>query len=102
MTTKINIQIRRFMTIFNILTSKTYIMVADGTVLLQFDNISQFYRFLYFLAKSFRLLPLGGEVANYLFALRFYLDDKRFHKRKHFYQLLDGKCRTTFTNLSLV
>ena len=57
------IQIRRFMTTFNTLTLKTYIMVADGTVLLQFENIRRMPKFR-LLGKSFPTFPLGGVITN--------------------------------------
>ena len=61
-------------------------MVADGTALLQFDNFNPILAVFRLSDKSFPICPLSGEVTKLLFALRFYLDDKRCYERNHFYK----------------
>lgn len=44
--------------------AKTYIMVADGTMLLQFDNISPILAVFRLSDKSFPKCPLGGVITK--------------------------------------
>ena len=90
-------------------------MVADGTALLRFDNV--FLNFWPFLDFPTKVSELSTRWRSYkitcLFALRFYLDDKTFYKRKPFYQhwadiaelllkFLFSSCSRTKTTTSLM